>query len=76
VDVPEYEKAKPDVLAQEIPTILSRLNVDRQADLHLLAKQFLLLEFVRACCVIPGGIPTTECLIRRWMKCVSRRWTG
>lgn len=41
VDVPSYELARPDVLAQEVPTMLARLNVDKQGELYLLSKHFL-----------------------------------
>lgn len=41
VNVEQYEKARPDVLAQEVPTVLMRVNVDKQAELVLLCKHFL-----------------------------------
>ncbi len=44
VDVTEYELARPDVLAQEVPSMLSRINLDKQGELYLLCKHFLGLE--------------------------------
>jgi putative heme iron utilization protein len=41
VDVTEYELAKPDVLAQEVSTMLAKLNSDKKNELSLLAKHFL-----------------------------------
>jgi len=41
VDIEEYESARPDVLAQEVTTVLSRLNMDKQNDLYLVCKHFL-----------------------------------
>tara|TARA_A100001035_G_C27742436_1_gene482303 strand:- start:533 stop:1246 length:714 start_codon:yes stop_codon:yes gene_type:complete len=46
VDVPKYEDARPDVLAAEVPAMLSRINLDKQAELFLLCKQFLGLNNV------------------------------
>ena len=46
VDVPKYEDARPDVLAAEVPAMLSRINFDKQAELFLLCKQFLELNNV------------------------------
>lgn len=50
LDVTEYELARPDVLAAEVPSMLSRINVDKQGELYLLCKHFLSLsdvDFVR-----------------------------
>ena len=44
VDVREYESARPDVLAQEVPLMLSRINVEKQGELGLLCKHFLKLD--------------------------------
>jgi len=44
VDVQEYELARPDVLAQEVPMMLARINVDKCAELFLLAKHFLNID--------------------------------
>eukprot|EP00607_Mallomonas_marina_P010042 CAMPEP_0182419636 /NCGR_PEP_ID=MMETSP1167-20130531/4034_1 /TAXON_ID=2988 /ORGANISM="Mallomonas Sp, Strain CCMP3275" /LENGTH=313 /DNA_ID=CAMNT_0024594659 /DNA_START=118 /DNA_END=1059 /DNA_ORIENTATION=+ len=41
VDVSEYELARPDVLAQEVPLMLSRVNVEKTGELSLLVKHFL-----------------------------------
>ena len=41
VDVPDYESARPDVLAQEVTNMLSRINTDKQGELFLLVKHFL-----------------------------------
>lgn len=46
VDVTEYELARPDVLAQEVPAMLSRINLDKQGELYLLCKHFLGLDNV------------------------------
>mmetsp|Transcript_24825 Transcript_24825/g.41369 ORF Transcript_24825/g.41369 Transcript_24825/m.41369 type:complete len:338 (-) Transcript_24825:54-1067(-) len=46
VDVQEYELARPDVLAAEVPTVLSRVNTDKQGELMLLCKHFLGLDDV------------------------------
>ena len=46
VDVTEYELARPDVLAQEVPNMLSRINVEKQGELYLLCKHFLNLPDV------------------------------
>jgi len=59
LDVPAYEEAKPDVLAAEVPTLLPRLNVDRQEDLYLLCRHFLNLsdvDFVRIMAVDSLGV--------------------
>lgn len=50
VDVDTYQLAKPDVMATEVPTVLSRVNSEKQAELVLLCKYFLDVEnpeFVR-----------------------------
>jgi hypothetical protein len=39
--VSEYESARPDILAQEIPTLLPRLNIAKQYELRLLCKHIL-----------------------------------
>jgi len=44
VDVQEYQLARPDVLAQEVPNMLSRINIDKQGELYLVCKHFLGLE--------------------------------
>lgn len=41
VDVADYEKARPDVLAQEVPTVLSRVNTEKEGELLLMCKHFL-----------------------------------
>ena len=41
VDVSEYETARPDVLAQEVTSMLSRINLEKQGELYLLCKHFL-----------------------------------
>ena len=46
VDVAKYEGARPDVLAAEVPAMLSRINIDKQGELFLLCKQFLSLNDV------------------------------
>jgi putative heme iron utilization protein len=46
VDVKDYEAAKPDVLAQEVPTVLSRVNLDKQTELLLICKHFIGVEGV------------------------------
>jgi heme iron utilization protein len=46
VDVPQYEEARPDVLASEVPAMLSRINIDKQGELFMLTRQFLNLENV------------------------------
>jgi putative heme iron utilization protein len=48
VDVPEYETARPDVIAQEVPAILSRINTEKQGELFLLCKHFLGVDTVNA----------------------------
>lgn len=44
VDVEAYEKARPDVLAEEVPSVLARVNSEKQGELLLLCKHFLGLE--------------------------------
>jgi putative heme iron utilization protein len=46
VDVSEYESARPDVLAQEVTNMLSRINTEKQGELYLLCKHFLNLPDV------------------------------
>jgi hypothetical protein len=41
VDISEYESAFPDILAQEVPTLLPRLNIAKQYELRLLCKHVL-----------------------------------
>eukprot|EP01034_Spumella_vulgaris_P026714 gene26714-33336_t len=41
VDVAAYERAKPDVLAHEVPAVLSRLNTEKKGELLLVCKHFL-----------------------------------
>mmetsp|Transcript_5168 Transcript_5168/g.8477 ORF Transcript_5168/g.8477 Transcript_5168/m.8477 type:complete len:334 (+) Transcript_5168:126-1127(+) len=41
VDITEYERAVPDILAQEIPTLLPRWNIAKQYELRLLCKHML-----------------------------------
>lgn len=44
VDVPKYEEARADVLAAEVPAMLSRINIEKQGELYLLCKHFLALD--------------------------------
>lgn len=44
VNVKEYEQARPDVLAQEVPIMLSRINAEKQGELFLMCKHFLKLD--------------------------------
>ena len=46
VDVAKYEDARPDVLAAEVPAMLSRINIDKQTELFMLCKHFLDLQDV------------------------------
>ena len=46
VDVLDYETARPDVLAAEVTTMLSRINLEKQGELLLLCKHFLNIEDV------------------------------
>ena len=41
VDVQSYEMARPDVIAHEVPTILSKINSEKQGELHLVCKHLL-----------------------------------
>jgi putative heme iron utilization protein len=41
VSVPEYEHARPDIIANEVTSILSRINLEKQSELKLLCKHFL-----------------------------------
>jgi putative heme iron utilization protein len=41
INIPEYEQAKPDVIAQEVSTVLSRINLEKQNELMLMVKHFL-----------------------------------
>jgi putative heme iron utilization protein len=47
VDVQLYETARPDVLAQEVPAILARINTEKQGELLLLCRYFLGLDTVK-----------------------------
>eukprot|EP01038_Epipyxis_sp_PR26KG_P004308 gene4308-6105_t len=44
VNVEEYELARPDVLAQEVSIMLSKVNSEKQSELFLLCKHFLGLD--------------------------------
>ena len=44
VDVEQYEAARPDVLAKEVPMMLARINIDKQGELYLLCKHFIHLN--------------------------------
>lgn len=46
VNIKEYEQAKPDVIASDVPSVLSRVNIDKQGEILLLAKHFLKLDNV------------------------------
>lgn len=41
VNVEDYELSKPDVLASEVSTVLSRVNIEKQGELLLMCKHFL-----------------------------------
>lgn len=41
VNVSDYEVARPDVIANEVGNILSRVNIDKQDELKLMCKHFL-----------------------------------
>jgi len=43
VDVDAYQIARPDVLASEVSSMLSKINTEKQGELLLLAKHFLKL---------------------------------
>lgn len=44
IDVQEYERALPDILAPEVPTLLPRLNIAKQYELRLVCKHVLKIE--------------------------------
>jgi len=46
VDVKEYESARADVLANEMPIVLAKVNLEKQGELLLLCKHFLGLQDV------------------------------
>lgn len=46
VNVLDYETARPDVLAAEVTSMLSRINLEKQGELFLLCKHFLNLDDV------------------------------
>eukprot|EP00596_Hydrurales_sp_CCMP1899_P001003 CAMPEP_0119043210 /NCGR_PEP_ID=MMETSP1177-20130426/19444_1 /TAXON_ID=2985 /ORGANISM="Ochromonas sp, Strain CCMP1899" /LENGTH=293 /DNA_ID=CAMNT_0007010861 /DNA_START=272 /DNA_END=1153 /DNA_ORIENTATION=- len=46
VEIDEYETARPDVLAAEVTSMLSRVNLEKQGELFLLCKHFLNLDDV------------------------------
>lgn len=46
VNVADYEQARADVLAAEVPSVLSRVNLEKQGELLLLCKHFLGLNEV------------------------------
>ena len=46
VDAEEYRRARPDVLASEVPIVLQKVNADKQSELFLLCKHFLGLDDV------------------------------
>jgi putative heme iron utilization protein len=41
INVHDYEQSQPDVLAQEVPNVLSKTNDERQGELLLICKHFL-----------------------------------
>lgn len=41
IDINEYENAFPDILAQEVPSLLPRVNLEKQYELRLLCKHIL-----------------------------------
>jgi putative heme iron utilization protein len=41
VDVADYQQARADVLASEVPSVLSRVNLEKQGELLLLCKHYL-----------------------------------
>jgi hypothetical protein len=41
VNITEYENAKPDAIAHDVPNVLSRVNQEKQYELTMLCKQFL-----------------------------------
>lgn len=44
IDVDAYAKARPDVIANEVAAVLSRINTDKQVELFLLCKHFLSVD--------------------------------
>ena len=44
VNVSEFQQARADVLAAEVPSVLSRVNIEKQGELLLLCKHFLGLQ--------------------------------
>jgi len=46
IDVSDYEKARADVLATEVPSVLTKVNLEKQGELLLLCKHFLGLQDV------------------------------
>jgi putative heme iron utilization protein len=46
VNILDYETARPDVLAAEVTSMLSRINLEKQGELFLLCKHFLNLDDV------------------------------
>ncbi|CAM9463869.1 unnamed protein product [Chrysoparadoxa australica] len=51
LDVPAYEKAQPDILADEAPKIVARVNKEQVDDIALVCKQFLKLKVVNSAVV-------------------------
>ncbi len=41
VNISDYENAKPDAIAHDVPNVLSRVNLEKQNELGMLCKQFL-----------------------------------
>lgn len=41
VDITQYQNARPDVVANQLPRLLPRFNSERQKELHLISKHFL-----------------------------------
>jgi putative heme iron utilization protein len=48
VNVEDYQNARADVLAAEVPSVLSRVNLDKQGELLLVCKHFLGLNDVES----------------------------
>ena len=44
VNIDEYQLARPDVLASEVSSMLSKVNAEKQGELQLLCKHFLQIE--------------------------------
>eukprot|EP00697_Spironema_sp_BW2_P002813 gnl/Spiro4/13752_TR7340_c0_g1_i1.p1 gnl/Spiro4/13752_TR7340_c0_g1~~gnl/Spiro4/13752_TR7340_c0_g1_i1.p1 ORF type:complete len:352 (+),score=-36.95 gnl/Spiro4/13752_TR7340_c0_g1_i1:80-1135(+) len=44
INVSDYEDSKPDVLAQDVPDVLSKTNSERQGELCLMCKHFLAID--------------------------------